>query len=95
MFDQVGDQVDQAEDQVGQGQGQELDNRIYLIGASQTVIVSDGVLGHVGNKQTLVCPTTGVNRSKNKVIVKQVHLQFPVDPLLVLLDWWVDRSQEP
>ena len=27
MFGQVGDQVDQAEDQVGQGQGQELDNR--------------------------------------------------------------------
>ena len=25
-FGQVGDQVDQAEDQVGQGQGQELDN---------------------------------------------------------------------
>ena len=27
-FGQVGDQVDQAEDQVGQGQGQELDNTI-------------------------------------------------------------------
>ena len=26
-FGQVGDQVDQAEDQVGQGQGQELDNK--------------------------------------------------------------------
>ena len=26
MFGQVGDQVDQAQDQVGQGQGQELDN---------------------------------------------------------------------
>jgi len=27
-FGQVGDQVDQAEDQVGQGQGQELDNNL-------------------------------------------------------------------
>ena len=27
MFGQVGDQVSQVKDQVGQGQGQELDNR--------------------------------------------------------------------
>ena len=35
MFGQVGDQVSQVKDQLGQGQSQELDNETFPIGSNQ------------------------------------------------------------
>ena len=46
-FDQVGDQVSQVSDQVGQGQGQELDN------ISAKNIIKMGMLGCFGIEQNL------------------------------------------